>query len=299
MLSYILVAALCICLHQAEAFSPPPTSKASPPSSTARNLFFGAYLPLGIPVLVAKDKWDSSRRSKLKEQILSLASDTQRGLTATDAQAEEMDELFSRLEKFNPTVNPITNTNANLNGDWSLDYTTSHNSIKSILELSLPLKTEPLQLKLGDAQTSEQYLSFPSIRYRNITLNPTVNPITNTNANLNGDWSLDYTTSDSILGKGSFPKIGPIIQNIDTTTLSAKNSEVVRFGIVDVPRSVSAELSPVNGRVTDVNFKRFMLGPVGFDAPDTARGQLDVTYLDDEVRLTRGDKGNIFVLTRM
>jgi len=229
MLSYILVAALCICLHQAEAFSPPPTSKASPPSSTARNLFFGAYLPLGIPVLVAKDKWDSSRRSKLKEQILSLASDTQRGLTATDAQAEEMDELFSRLEKFNPTVNPITNTNANLNGDWSLDY----------------------------------------------------------------------TTSDSILGKGSFPKIGPIIQNIDTTTLSAKNSEVVRFGIVDVPRSVSAELSPVNGRVTDVNFKRFMLGPVGFDAPDTARGQLDVTYLDDEVRLTRGDKGNIFVLTRM
>ena len=130
-------------------------------------------------------------------------------------------------------------------------------------------------------------------------LNPTVNPITNTNANLNGDWSLDYTTSDSILGKGSFPKIGPIIQNIDTTTLSAKNSEVIRFGIVDVPRSVSAELSPVNGRVTDVNFKRFMLGPVGFDAPDTARGQLDVTYLDDEVRLTRGDKGNIFVLTRM
>ena len=71
------------------------------------------------------------------------------------------------------------------------------------------------------------------------------------------------------------------------------------YGLVDVPRSVSAELAPVNGRLTEVMFKRFMLGPIGFDAPDTARGSLDITYLDDEVRLTRGDKGNIFVLTRM
>ena len=35
--------------------------------------------------------------------------------------------------------------------------------------MSLPLITEPLQFKLGDAQTSEQYLPFPSIRYQNIT----------------------------------------------------------------------------------------------------------------------------------
>jgi hypothetical protein len=62
---------------------------------------------------------------------------------------------------------------------------------------------------------------------------------------------------------------------------------------------VTAELSPVNGKLTDVKFKRFTLGPIGFDAPDSFRGSLDITYLDDEVRLTRGDKGNIFVLTRM
>ena len=33
-----------------------------------------------------------------------------------------------------------------------------------------------------------------------------------------------------------------------------------------------------------------MLGPVGFDAPDSFRGSLDITYLDEDVRLTRGDK---------
>jgi hypothetical protein len=232
----LIAAAICLCSQHAHAFSSPPTTKAasqqasSSSSTTARHLFFGEYLPIGIPFVVAKDKWDSSRRSKLKEQILSLASETQRGLTATNAQVEEMDGLFSQLEKFNPTVNPLTNKNSKLSGDWSLEY----------------------------------------------------------------------TTSDSILGKGGAPKIGPIIQTIDTATLSAKNSEVNRYyGLVDVPRSVSAELAPVNGRLTEVMFKRFMLGPIGFDAPDTARGSLDITYLDDEVRLTRGDKGNIFVLTRM
>jgi hypothetical protein len=134
-------------------------------------------------------------------------------------------------------------------------------------------------------------------------LNPTRDPLVpggrNKKPSVNGDWSLDYTTSDSILGKGGFPRIGPIIQNIDTTTLSAKNSEVVRYGIVDVPRSVTAQLSPVNGKLTEVRFKKFMLGPIGFDAPETFRGSLDITYLDEDMRLTRGDKGNIFVLTRL
>lgn len=68
---------------------------------------------------------------------------------------------------------------------------------------------------------------------------------------------------------------------------------------MDVPRSVTAELSPVDGQLTNVQFKRFSLGPLGFDAPESFKGSLDVTYLDGDLRLTRGDKGNIFVLTRM
>lgn len=78
---------------------------------------------------------------------------------------------------------------------------------------------------------------------------------------------------------------------IDTKTLSAENSEVVSYFGIPVPRKITAELSPQNNHFTDVKFKRFSLGPIGFDAPDSFRGALDITYLDDEVRLTRGDKG--------
>ena len=230
MLAFITLAASISCLYlqqQAEAFSTLPlTSHYASKSTTARNAF---QLPeLSFPNLfLSKDV----RRSELKEQILSLASETKRGLTATDEQKEQMQTLFAELEALNPTPNPLI-----VNGK---------------------------------------------------------------KASVNGDWSLDYTTSDSILGKGGFPRIGPIIQNIDTTTLSARNSEVVQYLLFPIPRSISAELSPVNGKFTDVKFKRFQLGPIGFDAPDSFRGALDITYLDQDVRLTRGDRGNIFVLTRM
>ncbi|KAL7470585.1 hypothetical protein ACHAXS_010831 [Conticribra weissflogii] len=166
-------------------------------------------------------------RAELKTKILDLASETKRGLTATPDQKQEMLQLFEKLEKLNPTKNP---------------------------------------------------LKSPKV---------------------NGDWSLDYTTSDSILGKGGFPRIGPIVQNINTGDLTAQNSEVVSYFGIPVSRKVTAALTPKNSQFTDVKFKRFTLGPIGFDAPESFRGALDITYLDDEVRLTRGDKGNIFVLTKM
>ena len=88
---------------------------------------------------------------------------------------------------------------------------------------------------------------------------------------------------------------------IDTNTLSAAtNFEVVTYFGVKVPRKVTASLEPEDGKFTNVKLLKFILGPVAFDAPDSFRGALDITYLDDELSLTRGNKGNIlFVLTRI
>lgn len=47
-----------------------------------------------------------------------------------------------------------------------------------------------------------------------------------------------------------------------------------------------------------VQFQVFKIGGLlPIKAPPTARGELAFTYLDDEMRISRGDKGNLFVLT--
>lgn len=165
-------------------------------------------------------------REQLKTDLLKLCKDTNKGLTATPDQKSEINDLFSKLEKVNPT--------------------------KKSLSSDL----------------------------------------------VNGIWSMEYTTSDSILGKGGFPRIGPILQTIDTATMSAENSEVVNYFGAKVPRTVVSEISPQSDTLVNVQFKRFTLGPIGFDAPEKLRGFLDITYLDENLRLSRGDKGNLFILTR-
>lgn len=124
-------------------------------------------------------------------------------------------------------------------------------------------------------------------------LNP--NPASLASPLLNGRWKLLYTTSSSILGTtrpAAFRPRGPIYQLLDGPNLRAKNRETFPFY-----NAVEAALEPETKSRVAVQFKKFFIfGLIPVSAPETARGKLDVTYLDETLRLSRGDKGNIFVL---
>jgi hypothetical protein len=82
------------------------------------------------------------------------------------------------------------------------------------------------------------------------------------------------------------------------TPLSHSQEEWVLGGLLK--NSVVAELTPrKDGRTVDVGFRQFRIGwlPVNVD-PAKFKGVLETTFLDDEIRISRGDKGNIFVLAR-
>jgi hypothetical protein len=177
------------------------------------------------------------------------------------------------------------------------DFLNNNNKTKQRNELKSQILDLAAQTNRGLAATPSQQEQLLQLFIQLERLNPTPSPLRS--PLVNGNWDLKYTTSSSILGRGGFPRIGPIIQTIDVDSLSARNSEVVRYFLLDVPRSVEADLSPVNGQLTNVQFKQFDIGGIKINAPEGFRGSLDVTYLDEEMRLTRGDKGNIFVLTRM
>jgi hypothetical protein len=171
-----------------------------------------------------------SNAKALKSSILDLAERTDRGLTESASDRDEMLEMFEKLEKLNPS-----------------------------------------KKSLSDPKTS-------------------------------GRWLLRYTTSDSILGRGGSPRVGEIVQVLDVKGLKASNAEVVRYGPFNVARKVKAELNPISPSEVAVQFKEFSFGsPNPFltvPAPKSFTGRLDVTYVDADLRLSRGDKGNIFVLVK-
>jgi hypothetical protein len=132
-------------------------------------------------------------------------------------------------------------------------------------------------------------------------LNPTPRPLDAPDL-LSGCWRLVYTTSDSILGvnrpRVARPRLGRIWQSINAVTLEAKNEEWLAQGFLK--NSVKAALVPrSDGRTVDVQFKWFNVGWLPIKAPKSAVGVLETTYLDEELRISRGDKGNLFVLIKV
>ncbi|KAG6484094.1 probable plastid-lipid-associated protein 4, chloroplastic isoform X1 [Zingiber officinale] len=112
---------------------------------------------------------------------------------------------------------------------------------------------------------------------------------------LNGKWELIYTTSRSIL-KVQRPKFlrpnGKIYQAINVDTLRAQNMETWPYF-----NQVTANLIPLNARRVKAQWDTFkILGLIPIKAPGTNRGELDITYLDEEIRISRGYKGNLFIL---
>ncbi|CAL4926876.1 unnamed protein product [Urochloa decumbens] len=99
---------------------------------------------------------------------------------------------------------------------------------------------------------------------------------------LNGKWELLYTTSTSIL-QPQRPKylrpFGKIYQAINADTLRAQNMETWPYF-----NQVTANLVPLNPRRVAVKFdyfKIFSLIPI--KSPGSGKGELEITYLDEEL----------------
>ncbi|XP_060167731.1 probable plastid-lipid-associated protein 4, chloroplastic [Lycium barbarum] len=112
---------------------------------------------------------------------------------------------------------------------------------------------------------------------------------------LNGKWELLYTTSQSIL-QTKRPKFlranGKIYQAINADTLRAQNIETWPFF-----NQATADLVPLNARRVAVKFDSFKIASViPIKSRGSGRGQLEITYLDEELRISRGNQGNLFIL---
>jgi hypothetical protein len=155
--------------------------------------------------------------------------------------------------------------------------------------------------------------------------NPTPQPFAAVDL-LDGNWRLLYTTSQELLRIDRFPllKLGQIYQYIRAKTATLYNiAEIYGLPYLEGLVSVVARFEPVSERRVNVRFERSIIGLqrlVNYRSPNyfieqieagqkfpaidfniTAReqrGWLEITYLDDDLRIGRGNEGNVFVLTK-
>ncbi|KAL3538564.1 hypothetical protein ACH5RR_001930 [Cinchona calisaya] len=147
-------------------------------------------------------------------------------------------------------------------------------------------------LDRGAEATPEDQKRVDQIARKLEAVNPTKEPLKS--GLLDGKWELIYTTSQSIL-QTKRPKIlrsKRNFQGINVDTLRAQNMESWPFF-----NQVTADLTPLNARKVAVKFDYFKIGGlIPVKAPETAVGTLEITYLYEDLRLSRGDKGNLFIL---
>ncbi|MDJ0703305.1 MAG: PAP/fibrillin family protein [Leptolyngbyaceae cyanobacterium MO_188.B28] len=159
-------------------------------------------------------------------------------------------------------------------------------------------------------------------------LNPTPQPIKATEL-LEGDWRLLYTTSQELFRINQFPLLrsGPIYQCVRPTAAKVYNIAEI-FGVPGLEGvvSVAAQLEPVSDQRVNVKFERAVFGLqrlMGYQSPagwiqklktckqfpwlqaidfpinrGEQRGWIEITYLDHNMRITRGNQGSVFVLTK-
>jgi PAP_fibrillin len=155
--------------------------------------------------------------------------------------------------------------------------------------------------------------------------NPTPRPLEAAEL-LNGDWRLLYTSSRALLGLDNFPllKLGQIYQCIRVAEAKIYNiAELYGLPYLEGIVSVAARFEATSEKRVQVKFERSIVGLnrlIKYESPSQfieeiesgkkfaavdfgidsreQQGWLDVTYLDSDLRLGRGNEGSVFVLTK-
>ncbi|MEH1938065.1 MAG: PAP/fibrillin family protein [Nostoc sp.] len=158
------------------------------------------------------------------------------------------------------------------------------------------------------------------------SVNPNLNPLLYATSLLEGAWQLQYSTAREIRSLASLPlglKLGKVYQVIDVANklffnlAKVKHSLGLVSGYVKVTASfepAKEDLEPLPNKRLNVYFdKRYLsienivgintpqLNPfkiVPANNPTSRTATLDITYLDETLRIGRGGDGSLFILSK-
>ncbi|KAL1198960.1 putative plastid-lipid-associated protein 1 [Cardamine amara subsp. amara] len=218
---------------------------------------------------------------RLKRALADSLYGTERGLRASSETRAEISELITQLESKNPTPAP-NDALFLLNGKWILAYT----SFVGLFPL-LSRRIEPLVKVDEISQTidSDSFTVQNSVRF--------AGPLATTSFSTNAKFEIRSPKRVQIKFE----------QGVIGTPQLTDSIEIPEF--VEV-LGQKIDLNPIKGLLTSVQDTASSVArtisnqpPLKFSLPsDNTQSWLLTTYLDKDLRISRGDGGSVFVLIK-
>jgi hypothetical protein len=217
----------------------------------------------------------------LKKQLVDSFYGTNRGLKATSETRAEIVELITQLEAKNPTPAP-TEALTLLNGKWILSYTSFAGLFPLLSRGSLPLvKVEEISQTIDSDNFTVQNCVVFSGPYSTTAIT------TNAKFEVRSPKRVQLKFEEGIIGT---PQLTDSIVLPDNVEFLGQKIDLAPFkglitSVQDTASSVAKTISsqpPIKFSISNQNAQSWLL----------------TTYLDEELRISRGDGGSVFVLIK-
>jgi len=222
----------------------------------------------------------------VKAALLDSLYGTDRGLTARSEVRAEIDELITQLEACNPTTSPTEDADK-LSGTWKLAYT-SGSELIAVLALSrLP------GVEIGDIS---QTIDTRSMKVQN-KVDISV-PLSKTSVSTSAN--LEVRSPKRLQVKFNQGSIATL-QLLDNVDIPGELSIMGQRVDLQPIQPVLEPLKGVAQQGLSLAQELFKQLPKEASLPiqgDQAQTWLITTYLDDNLRISRGPRGSVFILTK-
>nr|AFK48303.1 unknown [Medicago truncatula] len=232
-------------------------------------------------VAVAEVIVPESETEKLKKDLVGSFYGTARGLKAASETRAEIFELISQLEAKNPTP-ASTDALSLLDGKWILAYT-SYAGLFPLLSSGL--------LPLLEVEELSQTIDSESLSVQNSVL--LAGPLTTTSISTNAKFEvrspnrLQIKFEEGVIGT---PQLTDSLEIPETVEFLGQEIDLSSFK--DIFTSIQNTASSVVQTISDQPPLKIPI------SNSYAQSWLLTTYLDEELRVARGDGGGVFVLIK-